>query len=64
MIRCTKCGKSFTPGNVGGLPNGVGFQLDNGTLINICRECLIEVGEMDDKDRDKFFEELCKGEEK
>ena len=64
MIRCTKCGKSFTLGNVGGLPNGVGFQLEDGTLINICRECLIKVGEMDDKDRDNFFEELCKGEEK
>ena len=40
-IRCSLCGKKITPGNrKDGCPNGVGFQLEDGTLINACAECL------------------------
>lgn len=42
-IKCDKCGKKFQPGNrPGGLPNGVGFQLENGTIINVCSDCICD----------------------
>lgn len=44
-ITCDECGKEFKPGNrPDGLPNGVGFQLENGQIINICCDCVIKQG--------------------
>lgn len=47
-VRCDECGKKITPGTrVDGLPNGVGFQLADGSIYNVCTECLIRKGEED-----------------
>lgn len=54
-IKCRKCGKTITVGNTNGLPNGVGFQLEDGTILNVCQSCLMEVGAMSDEDREKWF---------
>ena len=44
-IRCNKCGKEFEVGNrPNGLPNGVGFQLEDGWIYAVCADCLIEMG--------------------
>ena len=44
-IRCMRCGKTITPGNrPDGIPNGVGFEIEHGVVINICAECMIEEG--------------------
>ena len=44
-IQCNECGKKFFPGNdEEGLPNGVGFQLQDGSIYNICKDCLIKKG--------------------
>ena len=44
-ITCDECQKEFKPGNrPDGLPNGVGFQLENGQIINICYDCIIKQG--------------------
>ena len=44
-IRCDKCGKEFKVGNrPDGLPNGVGFQLEDGSIYTVCADCLIEMG--------------------
>ena len=44
-IRCNKCGKEFEVGNrPNGLPNGVGFQLEDGSVYAFCADCLIEMG--------------------
>ena len=41
-IKCDCCNNKFIPGNdATGLPNGVGFECNDGTLINICRMCLM-----------------------
>ena len=42
-IRCNICNKDFKPSNnkLTGLPNGMGFQLKDGTLINMCSFCLM-----------------------
>lgn len=44
-IKCDECGKVFQPGNTNGLPNGVGFVLEDGTVYNVCAECLMKIGE-------------------
>lgn len=44
-MKCSECGKEIIPGNrCDGLPNGVGFVLDDGTVINVCSDCIINVG--------------------
>lgn len=43
---CDKCGKEFESGNrPDGLPNGMGFVLEDGTLVTYCTDCMIEIGE-------------------
>lgn len=45
MIKCSECGKLIIPGNrPDGLPNAVGFVLEDGTLYNVCCECIIKEG--------------------
>lgn len=45
ILRCSLCGKEFTPGNrLDGIPNGVGFQREDGSVLVVCAECLIEMG--------------------
>lgn len=44
-IKCDVCGKSFVPGNrIDGLPNGVSFVMQDGTMITYCVDCLIKDG--------------------
>ncbi|MCQ2308040.1 MAG: hypothetical protein MJ000_10855 [Bacteroidales bacterium] len=46
MIKCDECGNYFTPGNdARGLANGAGFKLTDGTIWNVCRECIEKTGE-------------------
>ena len=56
MIKCDMCGKEIIPGNdKNGLPNGVGFGLEDGTIINACSECIYALGE-NAEEFDKFLE--------
>ena len=58
-MKCNKCGREFLFGNrPDGLPNGVGFELDDGRTINICAECLTALGEMTLADKQQFFADL------
>lgn len=42
-MKCNECGKRIRIGNrPDGLPNGVGFELADGRIINVCADCLIE----------------------
>ena len=44
-IKCDECGKEFEVGSrPDGLPNGVGFQLEDGTIWNVCAECIVKIG--------------------
>ena len=61
--KCKRCGKRYAlPTSSDGLPNMIGFQLDDGRTINLCRKCIITLGELNDaKDEaglDKFFKEI------
>ncbi len=45
LIKCDKCGKLYAPGNrPDGCPNGVGFKLADGSIYNVCADCLINLG--------------------
>lgn len=57
-IKCNGCDKEFYPGMTNGEPNGLGFQQQNGTIINLCRDCIRSLGEMDDSARKKFLRNL------
>lgn len=58
-MKCDNCKKVFVAGNrADGLPNGIGFEMKDGTLITLCAECIMELGRLDDKGKDKFFEKL------
>lgn len=55
-MKCDNCKKEFVAGNRGdGIPNGVGFQMKDGTVITLCAECIIELGKLNDKGRKEFF---------
>lgn len=45
-FKCSDCGKYIYPGNrLDELPNGVGFRLVNGGIINVCTDCIMKKGE-------------------
>ena len=55
---CNRCGKRVRFGNTNGIPNMVGLQANDGSIINICKDCLIALGKMNDDEKGRFFEEL------
>ncbi len=57
-ISCDKCESIIVSGNTNGLPNGVGFELQDGSVITLCAACLMKLGSLDEKGKDKFFKEL------
>ena len=49
-FKCSDCEQYIYPGKrADGLPNGVGFRLSNGSIINVCTDCIMKRGEEDDK---------------
>ena len=57
-MKCDKCGKEFDAGNrPDGRPNGVGFQMEDGSVINYCADCLTQLGE--EKKMKKGFGVFC-----
>lgn len=45
-------------GNTNGLPNGIGFELEDEKVITLCQDCIIKLGALDDKGKYAFFKEL------
>lgn len=41
-----------------GLPSGIGFQMKDGGIVNLCADCLMKVGRMDNKGKHDFFKKL------
>ena len=49
-IKCADCGKWFKAGKrPDGLPNGVGYRLADGSVYNVCTECIIKRGERNEE---------------
>lgn len=60
MIVCDKCKIKINHDikHDDGLPMGVGFQLEDGTIINLCANCIKSLGEMTEQQQAQFFEKL------
>ena len=44
MIKCDECGKFFEVGNrPDGIPNGIGFEMEDGTVYNVCSQCIMSM---------------------
>ena len=44
-MKCDFCGSIIIPGNKPtGEPNGLGFQMKDGTIINACADCITAAG--------------------
>ena len=56
--KCKKCGKRYPIIMGDDIPAMVGFQMEDGKVYNICKRCLMELGSMDDDEREQFFDEL------
>ena len=60
-IKCSYCGCEIKPGNrPTGEPNGVGFQLADGTVISLCYHCICNLPT--DTKMHKWLEKFRKGE--
>jgi UDP-glucose 6-dehydrogenase len=56
---CDNCKKFFISGNrPDGIPNGVKMLMRGNKSITMCAECLIAVGQMNQEQKDEFFEQL------
>lgn len=57
-MTCDNCGKHFDVGDrPGGIPNGVSMVTDTGKFT-LCADCIMDLGEMDDAEKDAFFQRL------
>ena len=62
-IKCDKCGNIFISGNTpNGLPNGVGFQMQDGRVITLCQACIMEIGKLKEAGKEEeiksFWQDL------
>lgn len=49
-IKCSYCGSTFKSGiRPNGAPNGMGFKLEDGTVIDLCYHCICNLGGNDPK---------------
>ena len=56
---CMRCGQSFPICDNDRLPAMVGFELEDGTVINLCRYCIMDLGKAKQLGReDEFFKDL------
>ena len=57
--KCDKCGKRMPILPTDMTPAMVGFELEDGKVINLCRKCIMELGKAKQEGRaDEFFKEL------
>lgn len=40
-MTCDSCGKEIIVGITAGIPNIIGLELEDGTLLNVCQECIV-----------------------
>ena len=57
--KCKRCGHRLAISPNDRLPAMVGFELEDGTVINLCRDCLMDLGKAKQQGRaDEFFKEM------
>lgn len=57
LIKCDMCKKIIDTDKArpDGTPNGVGFELEDGTMLNVCSKCIAKTG-----DDPEYFDEFLK----
>lgn len=46
-MKCNICGKEFEVGNrADGIPNGMGFVLQDGRQITVCADCMMDMNKL------------------
>lgn len=61
-IKCDKCGNTFISGNTSnGLPNGLGFQMQDGRVITLCQGCIMEIGKLKEAGDEAGLKSFWKG---
>lgn len=55
---CDKCGERFPIKRKDALPAMVGFECEDGSVIKLCRNCIIKLGTLDEKGKEEFFKDL------
>lgn len=62
LPKCEKCGSRPFSMTSDGLPAMVGFELEDGTVINLCKHCLMDLGRAKEsgnmEEWDKFLEQF------
>lgn len=60
LIKCNKCGKyvDYKKKRPDGNPPIIGFIQDNGKGINVCADCIMELGRLPEDQRDEFFRDM------
>jgi DNA-directed RNA polymerase subunit RPC12/RpoP len=59
MYICNNCKKTFEAGQRSdGLPNGAGFELESGEVINVCTDCIIKMSADDIAGRKRVLEAM------
>lgn len=58
-MKCNHCNNEFEAGTTDGLPNGVGFQLEDGKVINLCQKCIQELGSFKTEEEVSEFFTKC-----
>ena len=57
-ITCNECGKTFSPGSQpNGMPNGIGFETENGEIYNVCYECMERIAAEVEAEKEQEGEE-------
>lgn len=55
---CDKCKSFFVAGNrPSGIPNGVKMIMNNGKSLTLCADCMINVGQMNEEQKEEFFKQ-------
>lgn len=61
---CKKCKQRYIMNPHDALPAMVGFKMEDGSTINICRGCLEKLGKAIEQDKsDEFFKDILGGHE-
>lgn len=56
---CDNCKKFFMAGNrPDGIPNGIRMILSGNRAVTLCAECVMDIGRMDEQQKDEFFKNL------
>lgn len=51
MIKCDKCNNNISDviQRGDGLPNAIGFELEDGRVITLCADCISKLGELKER---------------